>query len=265
MNIMLAIAGVAFLTLVHEFGHWVLARLFGFRTPVFSIGFGPRWIGLVLGRFWQTEFRITPLLIGGFVRIPEMSGLGEAQSGAGTTGGAAIKIWKRVVVALGGVIANFVCAVLLMFGLILCGFGQAGASHPPVWQAACMAVNLTIDLTRQMFVEIATLAHLLPAPSGADNSVHGVVGVVQVGAAALRTSWANFSMLLALVSLNFATFNILPLPLLDGGHIVFLLVEKMRGKPVPAKWRMRISKAFLLLLFAVMILGLVNDIRHPMV
>lgn len=264
MNIMLAVAGVAFLTLVHEFGHWLLARLFGFRTSVFSIGFGPRRIALVLGRFWQTEFRITPLLIGGFVRIPEMSGLGEPLA-AGTAGGAEITIWKRVVVALGGVMANFICAVLLMFGLIFCGSTSAVAAHPGVWPSACAAVNLTIDLTRQMFVEIATLAHLLPAPAGADHSVHGVVGVVQVGAAALRTGWANFSLLLALVSLNFATFNILPLPLLDGGHIVFLMLEKLRGKPVPVKWRKRISKVFLLLLLAVMILGLVNDIWHPMV
>src|SRR5258707_7423951 len=52
--------------LVHEWGHFIVARLFGVRVDVFSIGFGPRLFGWKRG---ATDYRISALPLGGYVRM----------------------------------------------------------------------------------------------------------------------------------------------------------------------------------------------------
>ncbi|MBA4207862.1 MAG: hypothetical protein C0457_23010, partial [Polymorphum sp.] len=69
-SIAVMVLGLCLLITIHELGHWFVARLFGFKTPVFSIGFGPRKWSIVLGKFWDTEFRLAPILAGGYVSIP---------------------------------------------------------------------------------------------------------------------------------------------------------------------------------------------------
>ena len=54
------------LILVHEWGHFIVARLFGVRVDVFSIGFGPRLFGVKRG---ATDYRISAVPLGGYVRM----------------------------------------------------------------------------------------------------------------------------------------------------------------------------------------------------
>jgi len=120
---MLAILSV--LILVHEAGHFFVARFFGFQTPVFGFGlpFGPHW---VLGRRWGTEFRIHACLLGGYVAIPE---LGDESNAKEENYGAPLKpfrkfpIWQRALVAFAGVGMNIVFAYLVMF-VMLSSVGQ---------------------------------------------------------------------------------------------------------------------------------------------
>ncbi len=72
LGILIMMLSMALLIIIHEGGHWIVARLLGFQTPVFCIGFGPRKWSIVLGKFWQTEFRLSPILAGGYVALPEM-------------------------------------------------------------------------------------------------------------------------------------------------------------------------------------------------
>ena len=58
--------GLGVMVLVHEWGHFVVARLFGVRVEVFSIGFGPRLWGVRRG---PTDYRISALPLGGYVRM----------------------------------------------------------------------------------------------------------------------------------------------------------------------------------------------------
>jgi regulator of sigma E protease len=64
--------------------------------------------------------------------------------------------------------------------------------------------------------------------------------------------------------LNLAVFNILPVPMLDGGYILFLAIEKIRGKPLSPKTQSRIKLIFGFLLLWVVALGVMNDIMHPL-
>jgi regulator of sigma E protease len=56
--------------------------------------------------------------------------------------------------------------------------------------------------------------------------------------------------------------NLLPLPVLDGGHVVFFLWEKVTGKPVDAKIKGKLYTVFFCLLISLFLLGFFNDIKH---
>ena len=70
----------------------------------------------------------------------------------------------------------------------------------------------------------------------------------------------TFLRFMALLSVNLAVFNLLPIPVLDGGHLVFLGVEAVRGKAVSLKQRMRWSQFGVLVVLGIMILALSNDV-----
>ncbi|MCW5822046.1 MAG: site-2 protease family protein [Cyanobacteria bacterium TGS_CYA1] len=71
LSVLLMLAILSSLIIVHECGHFLVARLFGFQTPVFGFGlpFGPY---ITVGKAFETEFRIHACLLGGYVAIPEL-------------------------------------------------------------------------------------------------------------------------------------------------------------------------------------------------
>ena len=111
------IATVSFLivlgimVLVHEFGHFAVAKLCGVRVEVFSLGFGTRLFGVKYG---DTDYRISALPLGGYVKMS-----GETP-GAETTGDpgefSSHPRWQRVLIAVAGPVANFILAFVLMAG-----------------------------------------------------------------------------------------------------------------------------------------------------
>jgi regulator of sigma E protease len=117
--VMLAILSI--LIIVHEFGHFLVARFFKFQTPVFGFGlpFGPHW---VMGHRWGTEFRFHYCcLVGGYVAIPE---LGDESNAKEENYGVPLKpfkkfpIWQRALVAFAGVGFNILFAYIVMFGML---------------------------------------------------------------------------------------------------------------------------------------------------
>ena len=121
-GILAMVAGIAFLIFIHEIGHWLIARMFGFKTPVFSIGFGKREHSLVLGTFWQTEFRLSPIPLGGYVSIPELQCESTALESAKQPGLDLPKfkvfpVWKRISVAVAGVVMNILFAIVAIAAL----------------------------------------------------------------------------------------------------------------------------------------------------
>src|SRR5258707_14557199 len=84
MNTMIGIFLVlGVMILVHEWGHFIVARFFGVRVDVFSIGFGPRLFGFKWG---ATDYRISALPLGGYVRMA-----GQGVSGVGSHEGTTIR------------------------------------------------------------------------------------------------------------------------------------------------------------------------------
>ncbi len=93
------------------------------------------------------------------------------------------------------------------------------------------------------------------------KDMHGVVAITKIGGDMIEKSGKSSGILLAaLISMNLAILNILPIPALDGGHLLFLFIEKIIGKPLDEKIIEMISSVFFSLLIILMILVVFNDI-----
>ncbi len=100
------------MVLVHEFGHFAVAKLCGIRVETFSIGFGKRLFGFHHG---GTDYRISILPLGGYVKMAG-DNPGEAPSGDPGEFNAHPR-WQRMLVALAGPVSNFILAFALMTGV----------------------------------------------------------------------------------------------------------------------------------------------------
>ncbi len=101
--------------------------------------------------------------------------------------------------------------------------------------------------------------------TGEVSPKHVLGGILTIGGTAFHVSQLGFTKLLfflAILSLNLAILNILPIPILDGGHLFFLMIEKIKGSPVSEKV-LGYSQVFgLVLLLALMIFATYNDIQN---
>ena len=91
----------------------------------------------------------------------------------------------------------------------------------------------------------------------------GPVGTSEVIAEAARSGWDSILYLIALITINLGVVNMLPLPALDGGRFVFLLIELIRGKPINQKYESVIHLIGLALLLLLMIVITFKDIFFP--
>ena len=108
------------MVLVHEFGHFAVAKLCGIRVEVFSIGFGKRLFGFRRG---DTEYQIAAVPLGGYVKMAGEMGFAGNELTPGSVAPTdpgdfnAHPRWQRILVALAGPFANFILALGLMTGV----------------------------------------------------------------------------------------------------------------------------------------------------
>ena len=113
--------GIAFLVLgiiivIHELGHFLVAKLFKIKVETFSVGFGPRLLGF---RYGETDYRISAFPLGGYVK---MAGENPGDSVTGAPNEFLSKPkWQRFLVASAGPAMNIILAVGLLTGLFMYG------------------------------------------------------------------------------------------------------------------------------------------------
>ena len=93
------------------------------------------------------------------------------------------------------------------------------------------------------------------------QNLHGVIGIAQVANASASMGFASFLQFLALVSLSLAIINLMPIPVLDGGHLLYYLIELIKGSPVSEQVMIVGQYIGIALLFTVMGLAFYNDIH----
>src|SRR3954463_6344930 len=110
---LVAFVGVlGLLVLIHEFGHYAVAKLCGVRVEVFSLGFGKRLLGFRRG---DTDYRVSALPLGGYVK---MSGENPLEPSTGDPGEfMSHPRWQRFLIALAGPFMNVLLAVAVMTGV----------------------------------------------------------------------------------------------------------------------------------------------------
>jgi regulator of sigma E protease len=94
------------------------------------------------------------------------------------------------------------------------------------------------------------------------ESVSGPLGIFYITAQAAHLGFAALLHLIAVLSVSLAIFNLLPMPILDGGHIMFLIIERIRGKPLSLKAEQVITQAGLTVLLTLVVLVTYNDIMR---
>ncbi|MCS7032136.1 MAG: RIP metalloprotease RseP [Gloeomargarita sp. SKYG116] len=91
------------------------------------------------------------------------------------------------------------------------------------------------------------------------DQVAGPVAIVAMGAGLARSGWVNLLQFSALISINLAVINILPLPALDGGQLLLLGIEALRGRPLPPKVQEGVMQTGLLLLLGLGVFLIIRD------
>ncbi len=95
--------------------------------------------------------------------------------------------------------------------------------------------------------------------SSTAQQLSGPVKIVEIGAQLSEQGGTGILLFAALISINLAVLNSLPLPLLDGGQLVFTLIEGLRGKPVPVKVQMAVTQSSFFLLVGLSVLLIIRD------
>jgi len=312
LYLLFAVILLGFIVMVHEFGHYITARLTGVRVEEFAVGMGPKIIGW---RRNDIDYSLRAIPLGGFCRF-----VGEDEESDSPEAFAKQKRWKRFLILFSGAGMNFVLAYVAIL-VFLATFGTTMAQVPVIYgvvegspaQAAgvmpgdvvvgvnetvisCDAeglnvmtqaiaesegtlmlrveregsvVELQIDPyleqegeaagKRQIGVYLgreakASFAEAFQASGsyfqyyatamidglrgllfgqGLDQTM-GPVGIITtIGEETREYGWQAVLSMMAMISLNLGIVNLLPLPALDGGRLVFLIVETIRRKPIP--------------------------------
>jgi regulator of sigma E protease len=136
--------------------------------------------------------------------------------------------------------------------------GDPVPNPSPVRSAAVRAWESTGEMVS---LTLFSVVRLLQGRLGVET-LGGPLMIFDVAGQAAREGSTSYLTLMAFVSVNLGLINLLPVPLLDGGHLVFFLVEAVTRRPVPRRVRTIASYVGLFLLLALMALALKNDLTR---
>lgn len=354
MNTLLSFVLVlGLLIFVHEFGHFIFAKLFGVRVLKFSLGFGPKIVGKMIG---ETEYVISAFPLGGFVKMfgenPDEQEVPEAEKQVSF---AHKPVWQRFLIVLAGPVFNLVFSVLLFFMVFAflgiptsvdtTRIGKVNIKSPAaeaglqendvilrineretvVWDEVLegvkgsggkplvievqrgsdkvhLTVTPTIDAVKNVFGEVVEQRFMIGIKkademvwqesslySSLENAclqtwmyisltavgfakivqrvvpaseLGGPILIAQIAGEQMRAGWVNLIYFMSLLSVNLGLLNLLPIPVLDGGHLAFLTIEGLRRKPLNMRVQIIAQQVGIGLLGTLMIFVFYNDIAR---
>ena len=130
------------------------------------------------------------------------------------------------------------------------------AARPGVGQAVIHGWGGTVYWSRAV---VQFLGDLLTGRSSA-REVGGPIMIGQISGQAARAGFWRLLSFMAIISINLAVFNLLPIPVLDGGHLAFLGVEAIRGKALSVEQRLRFTTVGMVLVVGLMLWAVGNDL-----
>ncbi|MBM3257904.1 MAG: site-2 protease family protein [Candidatus Nealsonbacteria bacterium] len=336
LTILIVFFSLIGLIVLHELGHFLVAKKFGVKVEEFGIGFPPRIFGKKIG---DTVYSLNLLPLGAFVKMP-----GEIEHSDDPRSFFKKPILQRIAIVIGGVVSFWIVSFII-FSFIPMGVAVSGiaTSSPaeaiglktadvievitvgninypifkisdaqkiinnnkgneiildikrgketlnipvtprvsppqnegalgvglgygpternyPLYQAPLKGFLRTCEFTAEIPIGWgrAISTAIKRQPTGVE--IMGPVGIFNLFFTALKGGGYYFFLFLALISLYMAVFNILPIPALDGGKLLFLVIEAVRKKPVSQKIEQNLTAVFFSLLLLLMVLVTIKDV-----
>lgn len=239
MSIIISIVKIVvilgFLVLIHEAGHFLVARLCKIKVNEFAIGFGP----LIWSKETEkTKYSIRLIPLGGYVNM-----LGEEERSDEEGSFSKASIPKKIAIVAAGGLVNIVFAVVLYVILIAIVTGNIGE-----------AISSSGDLIMAM---VESIKLLFTGGVSVDNLM-GPIGISEV--VAQTSGIIDFLYIMALVSVSLGFTNLLPFPPLDGGKILIYIIEAIRRKPLKEDFELKLQLAGFLVLITLSIYVAFNDV-----
>jgi len=340
------VIAIGILIFVHEFGHFLVAKLFGVRVDKFSLGFGPKLIGRKIG---ETEYLISAFPLGGYVKMLGEGEEGEIPPEEQHRSFAAKTPLQRIAIVAAGPLFNLFFAWLVFVLVMMVGFpaltskinvvkdrpaARAGLQDNDIvtaingkpvnlWgelqgavqesagrelqikvkrgdaelsfrvvpetmsekdqlgetitrpvigvvsandtvtkrfapgEAVIKGSELAWDVTR---LTTTVLVKLVEGKISLRENLGGPLRIADVAGQQAAAGIVSFVGFLAGLSINLGILNLLPIPILDGGHIAFNLWELIFRRPVTPKAREIAQQIGLMLLIALMLLAIYLDV-----
>ena len=140
-----------------------------------------------------------------------------------------------------------------LFGATLAGVYTPVTKHIPPWTQVASVVTRTWK----------TLASLVnPRSDIGLNNMSSFIGIGKIMMDAAKYDFIALLAFVAFLNVSLAILNLLPIPVLDGGHIVLATIEKLRGRPLPLRFVMTMQSVFMLLLLAMIVYVSIFDVRR---
>ena len=340
LSILVAIVGLSLLIVVHEGGHFLVARLCGMRVERFSVGFGKPLISFKRG---DTIYQLAPIPLGGFVQITGLNPHEEFDQKDPYVYPNRPR-WMRLAVLVAGPGANYLIAVLMALGILLT-VGKLTVTNDvaevvansPALAAGLKKGDLLLEANGKTLSKDVPISSVVQASKGGpvvlklkrgdeiktltiipknDNpegvyrigikaqafaripasqafreamimpvvvtgeilsgmyrmisgqeaaNLSGPVGIARHMANAADEGAMEFLRLMMLLSVYLGIFNLLPLPALDGGRVLFLAINALPIRQVNAKTEATVHMVGLLLLLGVFVLVTFKDIKEIVV
>jgi len=253
MNTLISLIGfvvlMTALVIIHELGHYLVARWRGVEVDEFGFGLPPKAFG-----FWLAGW------------TPSFTSLASMQQAADR---GELMLETGIVVSSVTEAGPAEQADFPVPSIITAIDGSPVTEAEDVIAAQLNKVNVTYtlehgedeisDLTVPLVdgksgIVFGGLFGSLFTQGAVPQEITGIVGIAQLTHKSLQAGLAPYFRLMALLSLSLAILNILPFPALDGGRLIFVILEAVRGKPVDRNLEMMVNTigfAFILLLIVV--------------
>ncbi|MBQ3054832.1 MAG: RIP metalloprotease RseP [Oscillospiraceae bacterium] len=333
--ILLAVLAFGFLIFVHEFGHFITAKLSGVRVNEFALGMGPAIFKFTKG---ETLYALRILPIGGFCAME-----GEDKESDDPKAFGSKSVWKRILIVVAGSAMNLIIGFVLLTVFLapterwvtptvaevvpeymaesgiqvgdtvtsIDGYriylandlltalslgkdapyytvevlrdgervtlervkfelhtyerdGKTVQNYGVLFKTEESTFGGKVKLILQNAYNLVRMVHLglvqlLTGQVGMDD-VAGPIGIGKMMVETAQTSLFSLLFLIAFISINLGIMNLLPIPALDGGRLLFLLIELIRGKPINPKYEGYVHAAGLVILMGFMIFVAFHDI-----
>lgn len=346
VSIISAIIVIGVLVLVHEFGHFIVARFFNVKVLKFSIGFGPKLFGI---KGQETEYLVSAVPLGGYVKL-----YGEEDEEIIDERERAFcfqKPLKKISIVFAGPLFNFLFAFLVFFIVNSVGYktvsskvGEVKEGYPAyvagikngdfiikiegkdvkVWEDVSNVIKASsgkplsveikrgndiflttvtpkLEKTKNLFgeeisvpvvgivssnelVTISYPIHIAFFRGGYQvyeltkltlltvyklikrvvpiSSLGGPIMITKLAGETAKTGTLNLVAFMALLSINLAVLNLLPIPILDGGHIILFCFEAITGRAASPKFKEAFTYVGIIIIAMLTITVFYNDIAR---